>query len=205
MGQLWVGGQVLQGGKNLGHPGLVVRPQQGGAVGDDQILPRIAAQALVLLGAHGDALFGVLNQHAPLIADDAGLHVGARRVGRGVHVGDQAQAGHSLAPGGGGKPSVNIAVLVHPDPVEAHLGQLGGQFRPQHLLLGAAGHGHGVLVRLGVKAHILQKTFHNCHTFRSFLWSHRFFPTCRKCLLTAFGGKDKLGTYLRLPCMQRLA
>ena len=34
---------------------------------------------------------------------------------------------------------------------------------------------------------------------------HRFFPTCRKCLLTALSGKDKLGAYLRLPCMQRLA
>ena len=57
--------QVLHGGHNLRHTRLVVRPQQGGAVGDDQLLTLVFGQALKLGGPHDDALLLVEHQVAP--------------------------------------------------------------------------------------------------------------------------------------------
>ena len=39
---LRVGQKLLCHGDNLRNPGLVIRPQQSGPIGDDQILPHIS-------------------------------------------------------------------------------------------------------------------------------------------------------------------
>ena len=163
VGELRVLEQVLHGGHNLRHTRLVVRPQQGGAVGDDQLLTLVFGQALKLGGPHDDALLLVEHQVAPLVADNAGLHPRPRRVWGGVHVGDKAHARDSLAPGGGGQPGVHIAVLVHVGVVQPHLGQLLGQGCAQHLLLGGGGDGVAVLVGLGIICHVAQKAVNGGH------------------------------------------
>ena len=155
--------QLLHRLEDDGDARLVIRPQQGGAVGDDQLLTLVFGQALKLGGPHDDALLLVEHQVAPLVADNAGLHPRPRRVWGGVHVGDKAHARDSLAPGGGGQPGVHIAVLVHVGVVQPHLGQLLGQGCAQHLLLGGGGDGVAVLVGLGIICHVAQKAVNGGH------------------------------------------
>ena len=89
------------------------------AVSDDQVLAYILGQALKIGGFHQDLLFLVEDDVAPLVVDDAGLHIGAGGAGRGVHVGNEAHAGDALTAGGGGEPAVDIAKLIHVGVVKA--------------------------------------------------------------------------------------
>ena len=163
VGDLRMSGEVFHGRDDLRHARLVVRPQQGGAVGDDQILPHVLLQALKLTGAHDDALLLVEHDVPALVADDPGLDSAARRVGRGVHMGDEPHAGDPLTPGGGGQPGVHIALLGHVGVLEPHLGQLGRQGTAQYLLLLRGGHGGRVLIGLGIIGDVLQKTVDDMH------------------------------------------
>ena len=125
VGDLGMGGQILHGGEDLGHTGLVVGAQQGGAVGDDQVLAHIPGQA-GKLGRPHDHTLGEGDVPA-LVVDHLGMDIGAGGGGRSVHVGDEAQAGDPLTAHGGGEPTVDIAVLVQLGPVESQLGELLGQ------------------------------------------------------------------------------
>ena len=168
MGDLRVEGEILHGGHDLRHAGLVVSPQQGSAVGDDQVLAHIFGQALKLGGLHGDLLFLVQEDVAPLIVDNAGLYIGAGGARGGVHVGDKAHAGDALTARSGGQPGVDVAVFVHVGVVQTHLTQFRGQGLPQYLLLFGGGSGLAVFVRLSVVGNILQKAFHSVHVPRPF-------------------------------------
>src|SRR5699024_8465261 len=114
--------QGLDGGHDLGHAGLVVGPQQGGAVGGDQGLALHAGQEGEVLDPHHRAGGGQGDVPAVVVLVQDGADVFAGGVGGGVHVGDQAQGGPVLAAGRGGQGAVNIAVLVH-----------GGVLHPQGL------------------------------------------------------------------------
>ena len=96
VGHLRVGLEILHQGHDLGHAGLVVRPQEGGAVGDDQVLPQVLVQTLVYVGAHGHAQ-GLVEDDGPavVVLHDPGPDPRAAGLGGGVHMGDQAQ-GHPL-------------------------------------------------------------------------------------------------------------
>lgn len=91
-----MGLEILHQGHDLGHAGLVVRPQEGGAVGDDQVLPQVLVQTLVYVGAHGHAQSLVEDDGpAVVVLHDPGPDPRAAGLGGGVHMGDQAQ-GHPL-------------------------------------------------------------------------------------------------------------
>ena len=146
MGDLGVEGEIFHGGHDLRHAGLVVGSQQGGAVGDDQVLAHIFGQALKLGGLHGDLLFLVQEDVVPLIVDNAGLYISAGGAGGGVHVGNEAHTGDALTARSGGQPAVDVAILVHVSVVQTHLTQFRGQGFPQYLLLFGGGSGLAVLV-----------------------------------------------------------
>ena len=105
--------QGLDGGHDLGHAGLVVGAQQGGAVGGDEGLALERGQEGEVRHFHHGAGGGQGDVAAVIVLVQDGLDVLAGGVGRGVHVGDQAQGGPLLAAGGGGQRAVYIAVLVH--------------------------------------------------------------------------------------------
>ena len=157
---LRMGQQVFAGGDDLRHAGLVVGSQQGGAVGDDQLLADVPLQEGEVLHLQAPGFFQ--GQVPALIGDDLRMDVRPADGGGGVHVGDEAQ-GRSLAPGGGGQQGIHIAVVVHVGPLQAQLRQLLGQIPAQNLLVVGGGDGVRRLAGGGVKGHIFQKTLGNFH------------------------------------------
>lgn len=131
-----MGQQVFAGGDDLRHARLVVGSQQGGAIGDDQLLTDVPLQEGEVL--HFQAS-GLLQGQVPaLIGDDLRMDVRPADGGRGVHVGDEAQ-GRSLAPGGGGQQGIHIAVVVQVGPLQAQIRQFLGQIPAQNLLVSVVG------------------------------------------------------------------
>ena len=182
VGQLRMIDQVFHGGQDLGHAGFVVRSEEGGPVCDDQVPAHILFQTLKVRFPHDHALRE--GDISPLVMDDLRFDAIPRRIGRGIHVGDEPHAGDTLTARGGREPAVNIAVLVHLCPVEPDLGELLRQRRPQKLLLGGGGYRVRVLCGLCIKGDIPQKTFYHIHTVRSFPVRPVIPPLClltRRC------------------------
>src|SRR5699024_6505428 len=72
--------------QNLCHAGLVVGPQQGGAVGDDQALAHVALQDRVVPGREAQVQSLVQNHVAAVVGrGDPGADACAGGVGGGVH------------------------------------------------------------------------------------------------------------------------
>ena len=141
--------QDLPGGaEDLRHPGLVVAPQQGGAVGGDQGLALVLQQGGEVLGRQGEAAFSQGDGAAVVMFDHLGLDVLAGHAAVGVHVGDKAQGGLPL--GGGGNGPVDEALLVHVGVLDAHLFHQVHDVGPQDFLPRGAGKGAGGLVRASV-------------------------------------------------------
>ena len=159
---------ALHRGHDLGNACLVVRPQQGGAVGGDQGLALPVCQLGELL--HGHILAGAGKQHvaAIVVFKHLGLHVLAGGGGGGVHVGHKAQSGLFLIAGGGGQGAVHIALVVHRGVGHAQLLQLSHQQMGQIKLAGSAGMSCALLIGGGVDGHILQKAFIRTHDNTSF-------------------------------------
>ena len=158
-----MGEEVFHGGDNLGHAGFVVGPQEGGTVGDDQVVAHIPLQALVL-SCSDDIALGLVQHHiAAPVLNDPGVDMAPGVGGGSVHVGDQPHAGKPLTAGGCGKSGVDIAILIHAGVPETQAVQLGGQEAAQLQLLGGGGAGLRALVGLGVKGDIFQKTIHKIH------------------------------------------
>ena len=149
--------------QNFRHARLVVCAEKRGAVGDDQVLADVAAQGREILRGQEDALFLVQNDVAAVIdVGDAGLDVLAVGVGRGVHVGDQAEdGGLRLAVCRNG--AVDIAVLVHVCVGDAKLLHLAHQLRAEHPLARCGGAGTGAFIRGRLIGDKLQKPFNNRH------------------------------------------
>ena len=121
---LRMGQQVFAGSDDLRHARLVVGPQQGGAVGDDQLLADVPLQEGEVL--HLQAPGFLQGQVPALIGDDLRMDIGSADGRGGVHVGDQAQS-RRIASGGGGQHGVHIAFVVQVGPLQAQGRQLIGQ------------------------------------------------------------------------------
>ena len=148
------GNDLLQRRQNFSHSRLIIRPQKGGAVCNDQMLSPVLRQRLELALPQDHAPLLIQDHIAALIQHDPGLDVLSGAVGGCVHVGDQAQHRRLFA-AVGGQGAIYIAVFVHPDLTQPQLLHLLGQKTGQHQLSRRGGAGLIVLVRLGVKGHIL--------------------------------------------------
>ena len=168
--------QDLQHGHNLGHTGfvvrcfqnlsdagLVVRTQQGGAIGGDQGLALELCQEWELPGAENCAGTGQDNIAAVIIFMDLGLHILARCIGGSIHMGNKSKALGSFVAGGGGQRGVNIAVLIHMGIRKAKVLQLLDQHAGQVKLAGGGGVGIAYGVRGGIHLNVIQQTFISAH------------------------------------------
>ena len=156
------GDDALHGSQDLSNARLVVSAQQGGAVGDDQVLAVVIAQAGEIGLGHGQTQRLVQDDVTALVVDDAGLDVGTGAAGCGVHVGDQTDDGQALVTGNS---AVDIAVLIHKGIGDAHSLHFGHQFCAQDLLLLGGGAGGGLGIGLGVEGNIAQEALGNSRHF----------------------------------------
>ena len=142
---------------DLGEAGLVVGPQQRGAVGRDDVVADLVGQRGMFGGA--DHLRGIARQHdvaAAIIPHDLRLDVLAGAIGRGVHM--RAEADHrDLLVGIGRDGRIDIAVFVEMGVGEPHRLQLGGEQAAQIFLLFGGRAGRRRRIRLGVDHDVAQK------------------------------------------------
>ena len=142
--------EVFRGAHDLRHARLVVGPEQRRAVGVDQ---RVALEEL---SVEDDVA-------AVVLLDDARPDVLAAHVGRGVHMGDEADDRSVPASGRRGDRAHHIAVSVHRHFGHAECLHLVAQGRQEDLLLFGRGECRALLRRLGVVGDVFQKTFLEFH------------------------------------------
>ena len=114
MYHLGVRQEVFRGGHDLRHARFVVGAQQRRAVGVDERVTLEEGQFGKIRDPHRQ-LAVQRNVAAVVFFDDAGFHLLAAHVGRGVHVGDEADDGGVLTPFGNGDRAHHVAVPVHRD------------------------------------------------------------------------------------------
>ena len=158
------GHQFFDSGQDLRDTGLVVGTQKGRAVGDDQVLADAVGQTGKI--GRGEDVGVVEADIAARILDDARPDILAGAVGRGVHVGDQADDGSAGSARDG---AVDIAVGVHIGVGNAHGFHFLHQRSAQELLLGGGGTAFAGLVRLGVERNIFEEAFGNGHNLHPFI------------------------------------
>ena len=103
--------QPLRRRHNFRHTGLVVGPQEGGAIGDHQRLALIIGQIGEIRFLHDHRAILVEDDVPSLIFHHPGTHVGAAGRRGCVQVGDKADGRLLLTAGRGGNFPVNIGVL----------------------------------------------------------------------------------------------
>ena len=150
--------QIFRCGHDFRHASLVIRTQQGGAVGDDQVLAHILLQAGIIGILHKDALFLVQADVTAAIFHNLGLDVRTGSIGRGVHVGNKANGRQRRITGNG---AVNVAIFVHVGICNAHFFHFLHQYRTQNLLLGRRRAGFRKLIAHGVERNVFQKSFNH--------------------------------------------
>ena len=155
--------QPLAQGHDLGDPRLVVRAQQGGAVGGNDGFPLEPGQPGEVRRPDHPALLGQDDVAAAVILMDDGVHVLPGKGGGGVQVGQQTQGGDVLQPGGCGQPGGDGAELVDGGVFQPQLLQLVHQQAGQLPLAGGGGGGPRLRGGLGVDPHILQQAFTGSH------------------------------------------
>ena len=171
VGHLRVGLEILHQGHDLGHAGLVVRPQEGGAVGDDQVLPQVLVQTLVYVGAHGHAQ-GLVEDDGPavVVLHDPGPDPRAAGLGGGVHMGDQPQCRGILTARGGGNDGKHVAVLAEAYVLGPDGPKLVRQLSGQRHLARRAGNLIRVLRGHGINGYIAHKTVNYFRHTKSLLF-----------------------------------
>ena len=124
-----------------------------------------------------------------LVQDDIAALVGfrdpranraARRVRRGVHVGDQTVDREAFFAVGRDR-AVDVAKCIHARVLDAELLHLAHKLRAEYLLIGGRRILTTFLAGGRVKTHELQKSFNDCHKKRSFLFYFCVYLTIRFC------------------------
>jgi hypothetical protein len=150
--------QELRRIHDLGDTGLVVRPQQRGAVRRDDVMADLVGQRRMLGGA--DDLGSVARQHdiaAAIISQDLRFDVLAAAIWRSVHMRAEADYRDILV-GSGRDRRIDIAVRVEMGVANAHRQQFTGEQRPQFFLLFGGRTGRGGRIGLGIDDHVAQET-----------------------------------------------
>jgi hypothetical protein len=149
----------MRGIHDLRYAGLVVRTEQRGAVGCDDVVADLVLQGRMLGDA--DHLRGVAGKGdvaAAIVPDELRLDVPARAVGRRVHMGAETDHRHFLlrvCRNG----RVDITVLVEMGIADSHRPQFGDQQATEiFLLLGRRISGRG-RIGLGVDDYVTQEAF----------------------------------------------
>ena len=153
MRNLRVRKQVRAGGNNLGDPGLVIRAEQRGAVGDDQILADIVAERREARG--GQDLSVCQHQILARVADDRGTDVFAADIGRCVHVCNEPDGGIVFVSCACGQESVDVAVFVDAGVRNADLVQLFDKKFAEDALPLCGGRRRALFFRGGFKGNIV--------------------------------------------------
>ena len=131
----------------FGNARLVVRAEQGSAVGYYQRFAAVSRQLGKLRGRKRDVFLGVQqNIAAVVIFNELRFHPASRSFGRGIHVRDEAQPARRLSAIGSGYLRVNKAVaLVEINVRCAHLAQFVVKHTRQIFLLFSAGKSFALL------------------------------------------------------------
>ena len=145
--------QILHGGHDFCHAGLVIGPQKGGAVGGDEGLAYVMQHFRKFFRAQLQAGYALeVYGAAVVVLDNLRLHIGPAGIGSGIHMGDEAHGRYFLVQVGRDG-THHIAVLV-----QVHLDTQGLKLVPEHLeqvpFLGGRRLGLGLLVTLRVYAHV---------------------------------------------------
>ena len=177
--------QSFAGGEDLRDPRLVIRPQQGAAVGDDQVMADLLLQIRELLRAQHPAM-AQRNLPAVVMFHHPGLHVFPAKIRGRVYMGDQADGGAAFIAFAGREEAVDIAALLPAHPLQPQRQHFFLQPLCQRLLAGSAGGAAAVLIALGIDFHIVQKPlpdFHALHLICRFLHRRTAAPSgrCRPC------------------------
>ena len=164
MRQLRVGNEAGEQRADLGHAGLVVRREERGAVGADDVLTHKLGEVgdLVRRGLDRLAVNDAGHERAALVAHHVRAHAGSGGVRRGVDVGAEQQRRALLGAGRGGQGARDVGVLVHGDVHAADLAELVAQVA-RHLVLARRGRSdvHVVRVGLGINLHIAHEALKN--------------------------------------------
>ena len=144
-----------------------------GTVPGDPRLPTIGLIAHMILKAgivglaQPDVLLLIQAHITAGVLHDLRLNIRTGSIGRGIHMGYQADGGKS---GITGYCAVNIAKFVHTGIFNAHGFHFLHQISAQRLLLVRGGTGFGIFIRLGVKGNIAQEALLYIDH-----WDHPFF------------------------------
>ena len=113
--EFWMFHDVLGGGHDFGHSGLVIGSEQGVAVGGDQGLTDIVQQLGKFFRVENHAFSLVESDGlAVIIFDNPWLDTASRSIGRGVHMGDESYGGDVLFyVGGDGGHQVAVFVQLY--------------------------------------------------------------------------------------------
>ena len=160
------GQQALCRREDFRHTGLVIGSQEGGAVGDNQMLAPVPGEAGEVRLLHHNALRLVQHNVSALIGDNPGVDVGPGGVGGRIHVGNETNDRLGRVPG---HRAIDIALGIHVGVGNAHGPHLLHQGQGQRLLLIRGGAGIGKLVGLGVKLDITEQSFSSSHRKTSIL------------------------------------
>jgi len=156
--------QDVDGGHDLGAPGLVVGAEERRPVGRYDVHADVATLEVGVLGGEDD-LRRVAGQHdvaALVVLVHDGLDAGAGHHGRGVGVRDEPDRGHFLGLGGGevrGHGAHHVAVLVDRRVLHAEVEELLVEHAQEVPLLLGAGKGLGVVVGARVDLDVAEKAF----------------------------------------------
>ena len=157
--QVGVGHKELAQGHDLGDARLVVAAQQGGAVGDDQLVAHVTLQTFKFFRLHDHTVAHV--QLAAGIHQAAGMHRAGGHGGGGVHMGDQADGG--LIGHVGGNFRIDVAGGADADVLRTHFLQFLFQQSGHIPLFFGGGMGSGGFAGAGVDDHIVEKPFFHIH------------------------------------------
>ena len=154
-----LGNQILGSGENFRHACLVVRPQQGGAIGDNQVLAPAVFQDGIVIFPEVNLLFFIQKHILPVVGDNLCPNVCAGGIRGSIHMGNQANGGQA---GGAGDRAIDITVFIHAGIRYAHGFHILHQLLPQCFLLFGGGAGFRQFIGLSIKGDISQEALCNC-------------------------------------------
>ena len=160
---------ALSGGHYRGDAGLVVRAENGGAVGGDEGLTLEGSQMRELFDRQAAPARAEDDVAAVIVLDELRLNVLAGEVGYGVKMGDEADAGLVLIALARGDEAVNIGVLVLIYALQPKRAHLVGQHVAQCELAVAARYALRGLGACGVGLDIGDKSFVGFHVLSPYV------------------------------------